>query len=103
VREPKRRTSIALFVILLGCFLFVKNGFYVTSDIVSGRANKFDVEMNKRYVQMKSPGDTIYFNAIMHPPKSLPFYEVKEDPSHWFNLCWIRYFGREGDVVILKE
>ncbi len=103
IQIPKQRTVVLLFVLTFGCFLFVKNGFYCSMDLITGRAKNFDFEMKNRYTLMNSTNDTIEFIPIKSVPKTISYYEVTDNPSSWLNVCWISYFGKEGEAVVVKK
>jgi len=103
IQLPKRKTIIILSVLSFGSFLFVKNGFYCTMDLFTGRAQRFNIEMEKRYTLMKTTNDTITFTPIKNVPKTISFYEVTDDPNNWLNACWISYFGKEGKAIAVKK
>lgn len=87
----------------MACFAGVKNGFYCSMDVLTGRAAHFDIAMKKRYESMQSTNDTIEFLPVQNIPKSISFYEVTNDPNNWLNACWVSYFGKEGKAIVIKK
>lgn len=103
VQIPKTKTILLLFVITVTCFAGVKNGFYCSMDVLTGRAAHFDSQMKKRYASMQSINDTIEFTPVQNIPKSICFYEVTNDSNNWLNACWVSYFGKEGKAIVVKK
>lgn len=94
--------SILLMVTLVALF-FSKNGYDILTDIFYGKAQAYDVQMTSRYAQLQAPADTIYFNPIQDPPKSLFLYDVKEDPADWLNQSYNLYFKCKDKSIIKKD
>lgn len=95
---------IALFVVLMGAYLFMLDGNIKTmyADIRLGIAKRYDQEMTQRYTQIReSKSDTIYVAPLKNIPKSLCFDDIKNNEKHLWNKCYATYFDKK--VIILKE
>lgn len=102
-QQPLSLKSIYFLVLItLGCFLFAKNGFDCSSDIITGRARSYDTQMKKRYSIVAESKDTIFFSQIIDPPRSFHVYDITNDHYSWFNTCWALYFNCENKPVIKK-
>jgi Family of unknown function (DUF6056) len=92
---------------LLGIALIVllnldRNGGDAARDLVTGRAARFDAQLEHRYFlleQAHTNGLPVMLPMITDPPESLPLYELRDDPHHWVNQCYALYFGIEGRPV----
>jgi hypothetical protein len=98
-----RKFAVAVFVMILGSFLFTKNGFNVGEDLFYGKARSFDRQMNDRYALMHITSDTIYLKPIADPPKTIFIYDITDDPGHWLNQCYGVYFCQGKKVVALGK
>ena len=62
--------------------------------------------MNDRYhiisKERESGKDTIYFEPIINPPKSLFVLDITDDYNHWLNKGYAIYFNL-GEKKILKK
>jgi hypothetical protein len=92
-----------LLVVTVVALFFSKNGYDVLTDLFYGKARAFDKQMTARYAQLKSPADTIYFNPIQDPPKSLFLYDVKDDPADWLNRSYTMYFECMDKLIVKKK
>ncbi len=96
--------TIAVFVVLIGAYLFILDGNIKTmyADIRLGIAKRYDQEMTQRYTQIReSKSDTIYVAPLKNIPKSLCFDDIKTNEKHLWNKCYATYFDKK--VIILKE
>lgn len=78
------------------------NGGDTARDLVTGRAARFDGQMEHRYSlleQARISNSLVMLPATMDPPLSLPLYELHDDPHHWVNQCYALYFGLEGQPI----
>lgn len=79
-----------------------RNGGDAVRDLVTGRAARFDGQMEHRYpllVKARTNDLPVMLPAIADPPESLPLYELRDDPHHWVNQCYALYFGLEGQPI----
>ena len=96
---------IILLMVIMLSFLFSKNGYDVITDIFYGRAQSFNQQMNERYATITSSknNDSIYFNSIKDPPKSLFLYEITNTPQNWLNKCYLIYYECENKTLLLNK
>jgi hypothetical protein len=97
-----RRLQTILLIVTVVALFFSKNGYDLLTDIFYGRAQAYDVQMTARYMQLQAPADTIYFDPIQDPPKSLFLYDVKEDPANWLNRSYTLYFECTDKSIIKR-
>ena len=87
-------------IILAICILAVTgNGYDVFTDILYGRAKKFDAEMQERFDVLSSEaskGKTIYLRPLSEKPHSLFILDLGADSTDWINGCQAEYFGVRG-------
>jgi len=103
VKLVQQRFYVLLMSIVLVAFIFTKNGYNVITDIFYGKASAYNQQMTQRYEQFQTNSDTIYFQAIKDPPKSLFLYDVAKEPQNWMNIAYTVYFNCEHKYVIRKD
>lgn len=102
IQSLNKNISNIILIVILGSFLFTKNGYNSITDILNGRAKSYNMQMNERYSLIKSSKDTIYFKPITDPPKSLFLYDITDNPEHWLNKCYTVYFECEDKLIMKK-
>ncbi len=90
--------------VLLFFSLFLKgNLLLVCKDIFSGRAKKFDVEMNLRYNSIKACADsnntTCMVDSIQHQPASIFSFDISDNENYWINRGEAAFFRIKGIVL----
>ncbi len=95
---------VALVVIIIG----VAHGdvhstsFYkAASDIVSGRASKYDKEYDEIINSIKNSDAVCYVNDIAQETNCFDKMWIDKDPEYWVNQSLASYFDK--DKIILKE
>lgn len=92
--NKKIRTIIAALSICV--FICTKNGYNAFTDILYGRAGKFDTQMQQRFYILSdkiNKNKTIYLKPLAEKPKSLFVLDLSEDSTNWINSCQAKYFG----------
>lgn len=88
---------VVLFFLFVGGICLTNNGYNAMSDLISGRSQKYNSEMNDRYAiiamskQMK--GDDAQLKPLSVKPETLFVSDITPDPRHWTNGCWEDYFS----------
>ena len=99
-----QRIHVAAMLLIVATLFFTKNGYDVVTDLFYGKAQAYDEQMNQRYAGiLHSAKDTIYFQPIKDPPKTLYLYDITEDPKNWLNLSYNAYFECEGKKIMLQK
>ena len=71
-------------------------------DLLSGKAQKFNSELNERYRNIYSnTSDTIKIDSLSSIPKSFFYYDIGTDPNGKYNKLQSEYFGKK--IIIKKE
>ena len=87
----------ALLVALAGSIAFSGNGYTVIADFATRRLQRFDAAMSERYRAFdRCRADQVEPCAVAPlsaPPASLYILDVSDDPAHWVNDGYARYFG----------
>jgi len=96
LRIPKTLQNI-LYCLIWLTITFTQNGYNAAIDIYNGTAQKFDESMSNRLIIMQnartSDNNTIYFNTIADPPKTIFVLDISKDENHWANTTYPLYFG----------
>lgn len=86
-----------VLVALLLCMLGLRNDGALSSDLLTGRAHRFDRAYQDRYAligeAIASGADTVLVPVIGEPPVTLDMLELREDPGHWMNASLAAYLG----------
>lgn len=81
-----------------------RNSANAWSDLLSGRAERFDAQLWQRYAILNAASDTqvdpVPVPLIHDPPHSLYLLELREDGADWVNVAYARYFGLHGRKVV---
>lgn len=91
--------------ILFGVFvslMVTKNGYDLLTDLFYGKARSFELQMQQRIAQVQTAMDTVYFQPITDPPKTLFLYDIKPEPGHWLNQAYNIYFGCPFPIQMKK-
>ncbi len=71
-------------------------------DLLSGKAQKFDAQLNDRYRNIySSTSDTVKIDSLSNIPKSYFYYDIGPDPNGKYNKLQSEYF--EKKFIIRKE
>lgn len=71
-------------------------------DLLSGKAQKFNSELNERYRNIYSgTSDTIKIDSLSSVPKSFFYYDIGSDPDGKYNKLQSEFFGKK--FIIRKE
>jgi len=71
-------------------------------DLISGKAQKFDAQLNDRYRNIySSTSDTVKIDSLSNIPKSYFYYDIGPDPNGKYNKLQSEYFGKK--FIIRKE
>ena len=72
------------------------------SDLLSGRAYKYDRELRDRYKAIQNnEKDTLVIPKLTSLPKTIHFEDIRSNPKHWINQCYKSYFNQKE--IILKS
>ncbi len=100
--EKKNKWSIPLKLKWLLFIVFLMQIFQSSNfkdlyfDLLTGKAKKYDKEMNSRYqVMLQSTNDTVIFSPLKNIPKTLYNGDLKEDASHWVNDCFGYFYQKK--------
>lgn len=94
---------IIFYILIWGGLMFTKNSYHVFDDIRTEACFEYKTQMVERRQLMQSNQDTIYFNPILNPPKTLFILEITKNPNHWINQGYNTYFKKQDKKVILKK
>jgi hypothetical protein len=93
-----------LLALLALSLLFTGQDGRVTSDLVSGRAARYDAQCMHRYDQVRqairSGASELELEPLNDPPKALSVLDLYADPQHWMNTSLALYFG--GDSLHIR-
>ncbi len=79
-----------------------KNGLEVINDILTNKAEQFDIQMQNRFTTLETINtDTIYLNPITNKPPSIFVLDIDKDPKHFINVSYNAYF--RNNAVILPS
>ncbi|MBN4072160.1 hypothetical protein JYT14_00360, partial [Flavobacteriales bacterium AH-315-E23] len=101
IKEISTKWELIIFIVIWSSFVFTKNGYSAINDIQTGKAHEYNKLMIERYSIVNMEQDSIYFQPIANPPKTLFVLDITEDPNHWINQGYNIYFEVE-DKIILK-
>ncbi|HSH65173.1 MAG TPA: DUF6056 family protein [Bacteroidia bacterium] len=101
-KDINQQVGAILMCLLLVSLFFTKNGYDVLNDIFYKRAADYDLQMKKRYELMNTTKDTIFFDPIIDPPKTLFLYDITNDPNDWLNRSYTLYFNCKNKVLVKK-
>jgi len=102
INEINKKWELIIFIVIWSSFVFTKNGYNAINDIQTGKAYDYNKLMIERYSILNNDKDSIYFNPIVNPPKTLFVLDITENPNHWINKGYNVYFEVEGKIM-LKE
>ena len=88
---------IALLLVFI-TMASTKNGYDIFLDLLYGKAEGYNYEMNERYKTLMNPdnkGKTVYLKALHNKPKSIFVLDLSAEPDNWTNADPATYFGVE--------
>lgn len=91
-----KKVQPLLVVIILCTITATHNGYAVITDILYGRVNTFDREMQERYSILSNPinkNKTVYLKALSEKPASVFVLDLSSDSLSWINTSQANYFG----------
>ncbi len=103
IKPLQKQFHTGLIITIIIALAFSKNGYDVITDIFYGKARAYEEQMSDRYHLLQSGADTIYFDPVVDPPKTLFLYEVSGDPANWINRCYNLYFECENKQIIKRK
>lgn len=72
-------------------------------DWLSGDARRYNTEQKHRYYLIRNTkADSVLIPPLTHPPTSLLYYDVSENPALWSNKSLAIYFGKQA-VWVRKQ
>lgn len=92
------RSSI-LFGTLIISLLLWKNQYFLFTELASGQISQFDYEMNNRAILLKECNGDCFVPRIENQPRTLFVYPLQDDPKHWLNDAYAKYYGLERVIV----
>jgi hypothetical protein len=85
-RLPRKSKKMIVYFILF--FFIFGNGRTVVLDLISGRAQEYDKQLQQRYITLKeNHSGTI--NKLNVRPKSIFVIDVETDSTHWVNQAYL--------------
>ena len=100
MRMSRAAKLFAVMAILLTIAEQTPNLRYAYSDLLRGRAERYDIEMQQRYALIE---DCHSKECIVPPLENMPStifaYDLASEPSsefYYYNECMEEYFGRKG-------
>ncbi len=94
-----------IFIVIAGfCFytIFINPTSHIReaySDLFSGRASRYNVEMHARYTYLKTSNcQTCTIPAVKNIPKTIFFEEIPADTT-WKNRYFSQYFGKKLMII----
>jgi hypothetical protein len=99
-------SAFVRYAVILTIFIFISkkdNNIYIAyKDIDTERAYWYDIENYDRYrLIKKSKQDTIYLKKYHNRPKTLLFNDITQDPKHWRNVSFAKYWHKK--VIVLEK
>jgi hypothetical protein len=99
-------SAFVRYAVILTIFIFISkkdNNIYIAyKDIDTERAYWYDIENYDRYrLIKKSKEDTIYLKKYHNRPKTLLFNDITQDPKHWRNVSFAKYWHKK--VIVLEK
>ncbi|NQY09876.1 MAG: hypothetical protein HRT71_10240 [Flavobacteriales bacterium] len=92
-----------VLILIWVSLVFTKNGYHVIADLASDSAVKFNQQMEERYTTFTNSGDTVYFDLISNPPKTLFVLDITDDPNHWLNEGYSIFLEDRTKVVLPSD
>lgn len=97
-----------LLLTVLAFFLFFgRHDGDVTSDLLSGRAARYDAQCMERYVLVQEAimrgTSELDLEFLSDPPASLSVLDLSADAGHWMNTSLALYFGGEHLRILAVE
>jgi hypothetical protein len=106
--SPLRKLPLQISVTLSSIYLLIlfsmghSNFLLVTDDLVTGKALRYDKELERRYAQIKgNPSLDCEVGSLENTPMSLFFDDIKYENENWINKSYASYFGKRS--IILKR
>lgn len=93
--------ALAAAIIILSV---TRNGYDACSDILSGRAQKFNSEMQQRFDVLSNAAgrdEAVCLKPLSEKPKSLFILDLTSDSTNWVNGCQAEYFNVKA--IVCKE
>ncbi|OFX57740.1 MAG: hypothetical protein A2046_13605 [Bacteroidetes bacterium GWA2_30_7] len=101
--ELRAEIKIFAVLIMLISFAITKNGLSLISDIAYNKQIQYNNIMNKRFQTLsnfdKNNTDTIYFEQIPNPSKTIFILDITDDSECWMNKGYNAYFEIENKIV----
>lgn len=102
-RLGRRDLASALALTLLAAgVLHESNLRRGVADLVSGRAQRFAAALDARHAAARSGGDLVLAPIERPHPRLLRASVMADDPAHWANRDFARFFGADS-VVVRRE
>jgi len=91
-----------LFVIILINLMNKNNIRIVYSNLLSGSALEYNLELKNRYKMIQNnKSDTLYVPKLISKPVTIFFDDITNDSKDWRNDCFSRYWN--SNPIIIKE
>lgn len=102
VINPKIKV-IAIFLMIIS-FAITKNGLSLITDIAYHKEIQYNRIMVQRCDKLnhfdKNSTDTIYFDRIPNPPKTLFVLDITDDSECWINKGYNIYFELDNKIIV---
>lgn len=90
-----------LFICLILILVQKNNVKTAYSDLITGKAYKYDLELKKRsQLIKKSEADTVYVSNLNYKPKTIFNEDITSNNQDWRNGCYNAYYQK---TIILKN
>lgn len=100
---PKFVYAILIFAMVI--FIFAGSNLRTAySDLFTGTAYRFNIEMNERYKYLaESKSDTIVLNSLQNFPKTIYPFDLTDDEKTIYNQWYARHFKKKSVIVKKSE
>jgi hypothetical protein len=92
-----RNTPVLMISTAFACtgLLFLRNGHRANADLFTGRAERSDEQLWKRYAVLDAApdGSTVTIPPIIDPPQSIYVLDIRSDPQFLQNTDYALWFG----------
>lgn len=101
--DLKVEIKIVAVLLMLISFAITKNGLSLISDIAYNKEIQYNSIMNERFYKLnlfnKNSSDTIYFEKIPNPPKTIFILDITNDSDCWMNKGYNAFFEIDNKIV----
>ena len=103
INRLKPEVKFFAVLLMLISFAVTKNGLSLITDIAYHKEIQYNNLMTERFIKLsnfdKNFTETIYFEKIPNPPKTLFILDITDDSESWMNKGYNVYFNIENKIV----